>query len=103
MPGQPFNSVVPLPKQWNKRVRSSVLHVVSLAHLALTAARAQAIERHRAQTGHYGKLDRLRQELNLHREEMLLKDARLVDGPTRWRESGRSRANTRALANPRMD
>ncbi len=33
MPGQPFNSVLPLPKQWNKRVRSAVLYAISLASL----------------------------------------------------------------------
>ena len=50
MPDLPFDSVIPLPKQWNARVRSAILHVISLAQLALTAARAQAIERHRART-----------------------------------------------------
>ncbi len=79
MPGQPFNSVFPLPKQWNKRVRSAVLHAISLAQLALTAARAQAIHRHRART--HSKLDRLRQEFNLLREELRLKDARMARIP----------------------
>jgi putative transposase len=79
MPGQPFNSVIPLPKQWNKRVRSAVLHAISLAQLALTGARAQVIERHRART--HSKLDRLRQELHLLREEVRLKDARMARIP----------------------
>ncbi len=77
MPGRPPNPVLRLPWQWNTRVRSAVLHVVSLAHLALTAARAQAIERHRARTLRFDKFDRLRQEFNLLREEMRLKDARI--------------------------
>ena len=29
MPGQPLNSVIPLPNQWNERVRSAVLHAIS--------------------------------------------------------------------------
>ena len=29
MPGQPANSVIPLPGQWNKSVRSAVLHAIS--------------------------------------------------------------------------
>jgi hypothetical protein len=74
MPGTPPNPVLHLPRQWNTRVRSAVLYVVSLAHLALTAARAQTIERHRARTHRFCKLDRLRQELNLLREEIRLKD-----------------------------
>ncbi len=65
MPGQPFNSVIPLPRQWNKRVRSAVLHAISVAQLALTAARAQAIERYRVRTHRYCERDRL------------------LDGPTR--------------------
>ena len=37
MPGQPFNSVIPLPKQWNNLVRSAVLHAISPAQLALNS------------------------------------------------------------------
>ena len=29
---------IPLPKQWSKRVRSGVLHAISLAHYSLWAA-----------------------------------------------------------------
>jgi hypothetical protein len=49
--------------------------------LALTAARAQVIERHQARTHRFCELDRLRQELNLLREEMRLKDARMARIP----------------------
>ena len=31
MPGQQINAIIPLPKQWNKRVRSAVLRAISLA------------------------------------------------------------------------
>ena len=31
MPGRPSSPIIPLPKQWNKRVRSAVLHAISLA------------------------------------------------------------------------
>ena len=31
MPGRPRIAVLPLPKQWNNRVRSAVLHAISLA------------------------------------------------------------------------
>ncbi len=81
MPGRPPNPVLRLPRQWNIRVLSAVLHVVSLAQFALTTARAQAIERHRARTHRICKLDRLRQEFNLLREEMHLKDARMARIP----------------------
>ncbi len=74
MPGKPPTPILHLPRQWNTRIRSAVIHVVSLAHLALTAARAQAIERHQARTHRFCEPDRLRQELNLLREEIRLKE-----------------------------
>ena len=33
MPGRPLNPVPPLPRQWNERVRSAVIHAISLASL----------------------------------------------------------------------
>ena len=33
---------IPLPKQWPSRVRSGVLHAISLAHFSLTFTRSQA-------------------------------------------------------------
>jgi len=33
---------IPLPKQWSKRVRSGVLHAISLAHFSLTFTRSWA-------------------------------------------------------------
>ena len=38
MPGRPRSPFLPLPKQWNKRVRSPVLHAISLAQFVLTCA-----------------------------------------------------------------
>jgi hypothetical protein len=77
MPGRPPKPILPLPRQWNRRVRSAVLHAISLAQFALTAARAQASGHHRIHTSRSSEIDRLRQELNLLREEMRLKDARM--------------------------
>ncbi len=42
MPGRPRSPFLPLPKQWNKRVRSPVLHAISLAQFVLTCAPGQA-------------------------------------------------------------
>ena len=33
MPGRPPQPVLPLPRQWNKRVRRAVLHAISLAQV----------------------------------------------------------------------
>ena len=35
---------IPLPKQWPSRVRSGVLHAISLAHVPLTYTRSWAAE-----------------------------------------------------------
>jgi hypothetical protein len=40
MPGLPPNPAIPLPRQWSWRVRAAVIHAISLAQCALTAARA---------------------------------------------------------------
>jgi hypothetical protein len=54
------------------------LHAISLAQLALTAARAQAIGHHPTPTRRSSEIDRLAQEIRLLREEMRLKDARMT-------------------------
>ena len=100
MPGRPPNPVLRLPRQWNTRVRSAVLHVVSLAHLALTAARAQAIERHQARTHRFCELDRLRRELNLLREEIRLKDARMARIPGHRRPYYQSTERSPLITSP---
>lgn len=78
MPGKPPHPVLSLPRQWNERVRSAVLHTISLAQLVLTAARARVsrIRPRRSST-----VDCLRQQISLLREEMRLKDARMQRVP----------------------
>jgi transposase InsO family protein len=81
MPGRQINPVLLLPRQWPERVRSAVIHTISLAQLALTAARAAASRRERTRARRVCEIDRLRQELNVLREEMRLKDARMARIP----------------------
>ncbi len=38
---------IPLPKQWSKHVKLAILHVISLAQMALTAARARTVSKRR--------------------------------------------------------
>ena len=85
MPGQPRRIVLPLPKQWNKRVRSAAVHAIALAQLALTAARAHATQRHCTRDRRSAKTDRFRQEFNLLREEVRLKDVRMQRVPAHRR------------------
>ena len=67
---------IPLPGDWPSHVRRGVLHVISLAQVALTAARARAKKR--------GIVARLRAtveeqagEISLLEEELELKDLRM--------------------------
>ncbi len=38
MSGRPLDPVLPLPRQWSRRVRAAVIHAISLVQFALTAA-----------------------------------------------------------------
>ena len=72
---------IPLPKVWPRRVRSAVIQVISLAHFSLIATRGWAANSWNARVRLKTENDRLRQELSLLREEMRLKDARMLRIP----------------------
>ena len=75
----------PLPKRWPRRVRSAVLHPVSLAQCSLTAARGWAANSYDARLRLKQENDRLRQEISLLKEEMRIKDARMERIPAQRR------------------
>jgi len=81
---------IPLPKQWPSRVRSGVLHAISLAHFSLTFTRSWAATSWNARIRLRAENDRLRQELALVREEMRIKDSRMlrIPAPRRLDEEG---------------
>ena len=58
---------IPLPKGWPSHVKSGILHIISLAHFAITRARVRIA----------AEKDRLHQEIALLREELRIKDARM--------------------------
>jgi putative transposase len=76
---------IPLPKQWPSRVRSGVLHAISLAHFSLTFTRSHAANSWNGRIRLKQENDRLRQELGLLREEMRIKDARMLRIPAQRR------------------
>ena len=76
---------IPLPKQWPDRVRSGVLHAISLAHFSLTYTRSWAANSWNARIRLKQENDRFRQELSLLREEMRIKDARMLRIPAQRR------------------
>ncbi len=74
-----------LPNQWPSRVRSGVLHAISLAHFSLTFTRSWAANSRNARIRLKQENDRLQQELALLIEEMRIKDARMERIPAQRR------------------
>ena len=85
MMGNSSRPRIPLPKQWPTRVRSGVLHAISLAHFSLTFTRSWAANGVNARIRLKAENDRLRQELALLQEEMRIKDARMLRIPAQRR------------------
>jgi putative transposase len=76
---------VPLPKPWNKHVKSAVIHVISLAQYATAYTRSWAADSRNARVRLTAEKDRLEQELALLREEIRIKDARMARLPAHRR------------------
>ena len=69
---------IPLPKGWTKHVRSTVLHVLSLAQYAAVYTRGWAADSTNTRVRLKAELDQANQELLLVREESRIKDTRLA-------------------------
>ncbi len=67
---------IPLPEDWPGHVKSGILHVISLAQVALTAARARAKKRGIAARLR-ATLEERDTEISLLKEELELKDLRM--------------------------
>jgi len=70
-----------LPKSWSRRVRSAVLHAISLARFAVTHGRAHAAGSRKARFRQQAGIDRLRQEVAHLIKELRIKDARMARIP----------------------
>lgn len=72
------NSVrIPLPRGWRGRVRSGMLHVISLAQFALAYTRSWAVNSPVARVRLKAENAQLRQQVALLTEEIRMKDARM--------------------------
>jgi hypothetical protein len=80
MPVKSVERQISLPRHWPRRVRSAVVHAVSMANLAFTVTRAHAENQFSARVRRQAENDRLRPEIGLLSEELRTKDARLVAG-----------------------
>ena len=72
---------VALPIGWPKRVRSAVIHAMSLASATLTATRGWAADHVSSRVRLRSEIERLRQEVSLLQEEIRLKDGRTIRVP----------------------
>ena len=83
MPARSTAQPLPLPRGWTKIVNSAVLHALSLAATALTAAWSSTAAGRSSRHGEHAELDRLRAEIAQLTEELALKDARWSRVPAR--------------------
>ena len=72
----PLVSDIPLPSGRPKNVKSAVLHIISLAHYAIVAARGWAANSINARVRLAAENDRLKQQIELLRQE--------IDGWAGW-------------------
>ena len=68
---------LPLPRGWPRRVRSAVVQVISLARTSLALTQGWASETMSPELRQQAEEDRLRQEVQLLREEIRIKHARM--------------------------
>ena len=78
-------SRLPLPKGWPERVRSAVVHAISIAQFSIIYTRSWAANNRNARIRLKAQNDRLRQEIALLTEEMRIKDARMQRIPPQRR------------------
>ena len=65
-----------LPKYWNHGLQAAVIHIVSLAHLAIIYARGWAANRINARVRLQAKLEEAENKILLLQEELQIKDSR---------------------------
>jgi len=74
-----------LPKGWPHRVRSAVVHAISMSNVAFAVTRSQAENHFNARVRIQAENDRLRREVSLLTEEIRIKDSRMERIPPQRR------------------
>ena len=72
---------LPLPRGWPRRVRAAVVQAISLARTSLALTHGWASESLNPELRRHADEERLRQEVQLLREEIRIKDARMEQLP----------------------
>ena len=78
-------SAIPLPSGWPRRVRSAVIHTISLSRTSVIHTRSWAANHFNARVRLEEENERLRNEVSLLQEESRIKDARMAQIPAQRR------------------
>ena len=78
MPAKSSSPKIPLPQGWPSRVKSAILHVISLAQFTMAYTRGWAANSPNSRIRLKAELDRAHQEITLLREEIRIKDIRMT-------------------------
>ncbi len=70
-----------VPRTWKRRVKSSMLHAISLARYCMAAISGKAATSHDHQTRRQARIDQFEHDNSLLREEMRIKDERMLRVP----------------------
>ncbi len=76
---------IPLPRDWPCRVKSAILHVISLAQFAAAYTRSWAVNSQVARVRLKAENEQLRQLASLLTDEIRIKDARMTRIPAQGR------------------
>ena len=78
MPAKSSLPAIPQPRGWPSRVKSAILHVISLAQFSLAYTRGWAANSPNSRIRLKAELDRALQEITLLQEEVRIKDVRMA-------------------------
>ena len=68
-----------VPRSWKRRVKSSMLHAISLARYCLASIQGKAATSRSPRVRHEGRIDQFEQDNSLLQEELRIKDARMLN------------------------
>ncbi len=68
---------IALPRRWNRRVKSAILHILAISHYVFAALQGWAAQNRCLKVRLQAEVDRLKQELGLLQEELRIKDNRM--------------------------
>ena len=81
MPAKPSSPEIPLPRGWPARVKSAILHVISLGQFTLAYTRGWAANSPNSRIRQKADLDRAHQQIALLREELRIHKLRMAQLP----------------------